>query len=316
MTLSTDPYYQRLLGLMATHQDLDAATAADPELAAGLEAERIHDFVPADVRITDERLPGPHGAIPVRIYRRHQPEDDQPMLVWCHGGAFAFGDIDMPEADVTARMVAARSGAVVVSVDYRRAVGGVHYPVPLDDVVGAYEEAIRLAETYGVSRNRVHLGGASAGANLAAGACLKLRDAGGYLPSSLLLLYPCMHPVLPPASAELAAKLTRLPAQMRFESEVFETGIENYLGAPANTATGYAMPALADVRGLPRTLLVNCEYDNLRASGEAFAAALRAANVEVELRTAPNVTHGHLNRPHLAEAQRTLADMSDWIKEN
>lgn len=315
MMLGTDPYYDRLLGLVTAHQNHDAA-AADPEVAAGLEAERIPDFVPPDVRITDECLPGPHGPVPIRIYRPHQPADDQPMLVWCHGGAFAFGDIHMPEADVTARVIAARAGAVVVSVDYRRAVDGVHYPVPLDDVVGVYEGAIRLADTYGVSRNRVHLGGASAGANLAAGACLKLRDTGGDLPASLLLLYPCMHPVLPPASAELATKLPMLPGHMRFESKAFETVIENYLGAPVTTATGYAMPALADVRGLPRTLLVNCEYDDLRASGEAFAAVLRAADVEVELRTAANVAHGHLNRPHLAAAQRTLADMSDWIKEN
>jgi acetyl esterase/lipase len=123
-----------------------------------------------------------------------------------------------------------------------------------------------------------------------------------------------MHPVLPAASPELVPKLSRLPPQMRYEPEMFEAVIENYLGAPAGTAPSYAMPALADLQGLPRTLVVNCEYDRLRASGEAFADSLRRAEVDTCLRTAPGVAHGHLNRPYLAEAQRTLTDMSHWIK--
>ena len=38
-------------------------------------------------------------------------------LVWAHGGGFAGGDLDMPEADWVSRALAAR-GITVVSVDY------------------------------------------------------------------------------------------------------------------------------------------------------------------------------------------------------
>ncbi|KUO06057.1 alpha/beta hydrolase [Streptomyces caeruleatus] len=312
MTVTADPYYRRLLTLSAAQQDQDGGE--DPERDAGLAPQRIDDFVPPDVMVRDEHLPGLHGPVPVRDYRPHHADGDRPVLVWCHGGAFAYGDIDMPEADVTARVVAERADVVVVSVDYRRAVDGVHYPVPLDDVVAAYEGAIR--QVGAAPRGRVHLGGASAGAALAAGACLRIRDMGGHLPASLILLYPCMHPALPPASPELDATLARLTPRTRFGAEMFEAVIENYLGAPAATAPGYAMPALADLRGLPRTLLVNCQYDELRASGEAFATSLLRAGVDVDLRMAPGVTHGHLNRPQLAEAQRTLTDMACWIEED
>jgi acetyl esterase/lipase len=313
VSADTDQYYERLLALSA--QD-DQQAASDPELAAGLRPQRNDGFVPPDVQVTDDSMPGPNGPVPVRVYRLHHAKDARPVLVWCHGGAFAFGDIDMPEADSTARVIAAQADAVVVSVDYRRAVHGVHHPVPLDDVVAAWTQVTRMAENLGGSPHRIHLGGASAGANLAAGACLKLRDTGGHLPNSLLLLYPCMHPKLPPASAELAAKLPRLLPYMKYDTETLKTVVENYLGAPADTASGHAMPALADLRGLPRTLLINCEYDDLRASGETFAASLTEAGVDVDQHTAPGVTHGHLNRPYLAEAQRTLADMTRWIKEN
>ncbi|WP_181803057.1 alpha/beta hydrolase [Streptomyces shenzhenensis] len=314
MTVTADPYYRRLLTVAAAQQDQDGDD--DPELAVGLAPHRTDGFVPPDVTVHDEDLPGPHGPVPVRVYRPHHADDDRPVLVWCHGGAFAYGDIDMPEADVTARVVAERADAVVVSVDYRRAVDGVHYPVPLDDVVAAYEGAVRLAGDSAAASRRVHLGGASAGAALAAGACLRIRDMSGHLPASLLLLYPCMHPVLPPASPELDAKLARLRPRTRFGADMFAAVIENYLGGPDATASGYAMPAMADLRGLPRTLMVNCEYDDLRASGEEFATSLLHAGVEVCLRMASGVTHGHLNRPHLAEAQRTLTDMARWIEED
>src|SRR6188472_2670313 len=73
---------------------------------------------PLDVHDLD--LPGPHGPIGVRVYRQRPPgASPPPALVWCHGGAFQFGDLDMPEADQTSRAVAARTGGTVVSVDYR-----------------------------------------------------------------------------------------------------------------------------------------------------------------------------------------------------
>ena len=42
---------------------------------------------------------------------------DGTVLVWLHGGAFMFGDLDMPEADETAKQLADR-GTTVFSLDY------------------------------------------------------------------------------------------------------------------------------------------------------------------------------------------------------
>src|SRR5690625_470989 len=66
-----------------------------------------------ELRIEDTRAPGPHGPVPVRIYTpAAAAEGPRPVLVWCHGGAFMHGDLDMPEADQVARGVAGRAGAV------------------------------------------------------------------------------------------------------------------------------------------------------------------------------------------------------------
>ena len=76
---------------------------------------------PEEVTRVDDRLvPGDGVDVPVRVYT---PADavggDAPLLLWLHGGGWVIGDLDT--ADATARALANRSGAVVVSVDYRLA---------------------------------------------------------------------------------------------------------------------------------------------------------------------------------------------------
>jgi acetyl esterase/lipase len=56
------------------------------------------------------------------------------------------------------------------------------------------------------------------------------------------------------------------------------------------------MPVLAVLEGLCPTVVINAEYDGLRASGEAFAAALALAGVDVRQVLVPGVLHGFLNQ--------------------
>ena len=308
-----DPYYARLVGLLATLAvDRDPG---DPELCKRLLAQSVKPerYAPPPAITTDTTAPGPHGSIPVRVYRPAADSVGAPMLVWCHGGGWVGGDLEMAEADATAREVCARAGATVVSVDYRLAGDGVWFPVPLDDVVAAFRWAVVEAAALGADPARVSLGGASAGANLAAGATLRLRDEFGLVPVALLLAYPCVHAALPPASAELAPKVAALTPAMAFAPEILTPTVENYLGGPLESATAYAMPALGDLAGLPPTLILNAEYDGLRASGEAFAELLQAAGVEVEVRCEPGVAHGHLNSPWLPAAEASLTTIAAWV---
>jgi acetyl esterase len=103
------------------------AGLADPATRARLdEFMSITDApAPPAVDVRDDAASGPHGRIPVRIYTPAGGGSDLPCLIWLHGGAFRMGDLNMPEADWTARQVCARAGAVVVSVDYRLCNGGI-----------------------------------------------------------------------------------------------------------------------------------------------------------------------------------------------
>jgi acetyl esterase/lipase len=232
---------------------------------------------------------------------------DRPALLWIHGGAFMFGDLDMPEADWTSREVCARTGGLVVSVDYRLAIGGVHHPVPLDDCVAATRWLRDSADELGVDRARITVGGGSAGGNLAVATALRLRDEDSWLPAALIPVYPVLHPALPEPSPEVAALLDEVPSALRFTPGGTAGINANYLGGQA--ADGYSFPALADLTGLAPTLLVTAEYDDLRTSGESFVELMRAAGGDVRLVQADSMLHGFLNLSATLEPVDAVLDL-------
>ena len=274
------------------------ALVEDPQYAqVRAQFESHPDHQVPDVSVRPDTAPGPHGPVPVRVYDDGGGDGSRPCLVWMHGGGFMMGNLDMPEADWTARELAKRAGAVVVSVDYRLCTGGVHYPVPHDDVVAAVRWARDNASSLGIDPGRVCVGGASAGANLAAGAALKIRDADGQPPAQVIFAYGVAHTVIPPMSADHAALMREVPALLKFPPEATGFLNFNFLGGPLSTADGYAFPALADLRGLCPVLVLNAEYDDLRSSGQAFASALAAAAVDVRQVMVTSMLHGFLNLP-------------------
>ena len=271
----------------------------------------VDGYAAPEADVSSRTAPGPHGEVPVRVYR---PADGQASpfgFVWAHGGAFMFGDLDMPEADVVARELVARTGATVVSVDYRLCHGGVHFPVPHDDVHAAFGWAAGASRLLPDGAPWA-LGGASAGGNLAAGVAQRLRDEGSAVPSALVLAYPVVHDPVPLGSPQLQAQLDLLPIVLRFLPASTAHLNRNYLG-DNDSDVRYAFPARGRVDGLPRTLVLVCEYDDLRPSGEAMADALRTAQVPVTVELVEGVTHGHLNIPGLPAALRSIAGIAAFL---
>ncbi|MFB4420782.1 alpha/beta hydrolase fold domain-containing protein [Streptomyces sp. QL37] len=255
-----------------------------------------------EVDTEDRTVPGPHGEVPVRLYRPRRRAADRALL-WLHGGGFMGGNLEMPEAHVVSAELAARSGALVVSVDYRLAVDGTHYPVPVDDVDATWRW---LTESGWTNSGSVALGGASAGAALALSVALRLRDQGQRLPDGLLLAYPFAHFPTPSLDTASAEQMSVLPSLMRFTPESIEHMVRNYVGR-ISALPAYAMPGAADLTGLPPTSLVLAEYDDLRPSGELLRRQMEETGVPVETYFSPGMTHGHLNRgPSLGEVDRSL----------
>jgi acetyl esterase len=274
----------------------------------------------------DLTLDGPHGSLRVRLYRAGTPAPGAPALVWSHGGAFAYGDLDMPESDWVARQLAER-GISVLAVDYQlapepdvpgftgpdRRTTGARFPVASEEVTAAFEWMRDNADRLGASPGNIAFGGASAGANLTAGAALRLRDAGGGQPRSVILAYPLVHPDLPIARPEVAEKIEALPPEARFPPEIVELLNLNYVDDPAHLAHPYAFAGGKNLAGLPPTFILNSDADDLRSSGEQFGAELVAAGVDVLVCHEPGTRHGHLNEPENPAAVRSIDRMAAWI---
>ena len=263
-------------------------------------------------------MSGPYGAADglVRVY----PADaaatrPAPGLVWTHGGGFAAGDLDMPEADWVARSLAAR-GVTVVSVDYRLVGDGCRYPAPSDDVLAAWRWTLAHAEDLGVDPDRLAIGGASAGANLVTGAVLRLLQPARQLPAGVFLAYPTLLAVQPAPDAALRALLDANPDADRFDPDRVRSMYESYLGGPVDDAPLPAVPgraAASELAGFPPVLMINDEIDELRVSGEVFAWTLVDAGVPLELVVEPGTEHGHLNRPGGAAASDSIERVERWI---
>ena len=255
----------------------------------------------------DLSVPASRGDIPARLYL---PEGTpKGALVWAHGGSFIGGNLDMPEANWVSLALAAR-GFAVLSVEYTKALHGVHFPVPSLDLLDAWNWAV---DNLGVSVATMHLGGASAGGNLATGVGVRLRDGQGPLPASLVLVYPLLHDVLPEGSAAARAAAETLDANDRFPQSMVDQIVANYLGTGQTPDSPYAYAAYADLTGMPPLFILNSERDEHRYSGEEFARQAMDAGVAIDVSYEPGSRHGHLDRPHAPEAQRSIARIAHWL---
>ena len=274
---------------------------ADPR--AGIDTAALRERFPrlSKVQIHDLTIETPHGPQPARTYRDPSAPSTGRGLVWVHGGAFIGGHLDMPESNWVALELAAR-GVPVFAVDYTKCLGQAHFPVPSDDVLAAWRFARENAvELLGVDPGELFLGGGSAGGNLTAGVAVRIRDAAESAPAGLVLVYPALHPNGPEASRELDLESPMSGLTM------------NFVGDVAVLDDPHAFAGLSGGRRLPPMLVVACENDPLRTSGEVFARLVTDAGGSADLHLEPGADHGHIDHPGDAGALRTLAAMAEWV---
>lgn len=259
---------------------------------------------------TDATIPGPAGPIPVRWYRSDELDSDAPAptLVWAHGGGWQYGDLDMPEADSVAQVIAAGLPGVVVSVDYRLAPEHRH-PAALDDVRAAFRWVASEGAARGVDPTRVALGGGSAGGHLAALVALDLA-AEDRTPAALLLAYP----VTDPAGGPYEQRHPDCPPVLWLGEEGTTSLFEGYVGD--TPVAEHPVPASRNLARLPPTLVTTAEVDSLRAQAVRFVELARTAGADVAHHEVGGVLHGYLNtigdEPLVDDA---LADHLAWLRD-
>lgn len=113
-----------------------------------------------------------------------------PGILWIHGGGYVLGMASMVTYSM-GRMLASKYGGVVVSPEYRLAKKA-PYPAALEDCYAALKYMYDHSDELGIDRNRIIVGGESAGGGLAAAVCQYARDKGEVPVSFQILLYPML----------------------------------------------------------------------------------------------------------------------------
>ena len=143
--------------------------------------------------VVDRTIPGPGGAIPLRLYAPAGDADNRPLVMIFHGGGFVFGGID-GYYDHVCRVVCAHAGCCVIAVAYRLAPED-KFPAATDDCYAALQWAVMHGRELGVDTAKVFVAGGSAGANLAAVTALRARQrrTGTVWPTPVLSAHRLSH---------------------------------------------------------------------------------------------------------------------------
>ena len=211
------------------YETLSAPEARELFLAA---REVLAPDPPPVAEIRELSAPGPTGAaIPLRLYRgaTTAAADILPALVYFHGGGWVIGDLDTH--DSLCRHLANAARCIVVAVDYRLAPEH-KFPAAVEDCFAATSWVAQEAAALGIDRERLAVGGDSAGGNLAAVVSLIARDQGMPKLRCQALLYPAVECGMTHASHDRFAEgylLTR-PTMKWFH--------DHYLRGPADPMIG------------------------------------------------------------------------------
>ena len=211
-------------------------------------------------------------------------------LLWVHGGGWCIGDLD--GFDRVCRSLANAGGMEVVSVDYRLAPEH-PFPAPLEDVRAAIAWA---------SEGPLVVGGDSAGANLAT---VALQE-GNEGVRAQILVYPVTDGTMSGESYGSADQRMLGVDEMRSCWAAYRGD------RPADDPELSPLHA-EDLSGQPPALVVTARHDILRSDGEAYAAALRAAGVDVTFSEYADMTHGFLRWGGVVDRSRELiAEVAEY----
>lgn len=241
----------------------------------------ILDVVPAPMHAIERvAIAARDGArIEASLYLPHAPSlaEPLPVLVYYHGGGFTVGSVATHDALV--RAFARDAQCAVLSVDYRLA-PEYKFPTAHHDAEDALLWLHAHAPSFGLDRDRIAVGGDSAGGTLAT-VCALLAPAHGIELVLQLLIYPGV------TGHQRTESHERLAQGYLLSSETIQWFFEQYLNDAAERDDwrfapydGTGAPAFA---GIAPAWIAAAEYDPLYDEDIAYAAKLEAAGVRVTL---------------------------------
>lgn len=278
--LNIHPDFQKIRGMELRFKPwIFALLNGAVHLAAAMKWSKYKDIV------THHTVIGLDGhRVPVWIIRPENLKVPSPTLIYSHGGWWVMKHA--PQHIENAVRYARKANCCVVFVDYRLAYRH-PFPAAFNDCYSALIWANQNAEKLGFDKERIAVGGDSAGGAIAAGAAQKARDE-GILLCGQLLIYPVTDSDCKSESSKLFVDVAP------FKRENPNSRWEMYLGHPAaDGVPNYASPIHGKLANLAQAYVETNEFDVLRDEAAAYAKALIDNNVSVCLNETKGTVHGY-----------------------
>ena len=209
---------------------------------------------------------------------------DAPCLVYFHGGGFFFEGAGYHYR--IAKRYALECGCRVVFAQYRLAPKFPH-PTPSEDCYAILRWTFEHARSLKIDKEKIAVGGDSAGGALAAAVCRMALDRGTDMPLFQLLVYPVTDRRMCYASCRTYTDTPMWNAKLSVKMW------EGYVPNEDAPAIAYASPMEGErFDGLPAAYVETAEFDCLHDEGVAYAKALQDAGVDVTLNETKGTMHG------------------------
>jgi cation diffusion facilitator CzcD-associated flavoprotein CzcO/acetyl esterase/lipase len=273
-------------GLLAAMAELDLppidSMSVEDARAFMEESAAMNPPGPDVGEVIDGTLPGAGGAeLEYRLYRPATP-GPHPLVAYFHGGGWVLGS--HTSDDALCRDLCNRSGAVIVSVNYRHAPEA-RFPAAADDGLAATTWIADHAEELGGIPGQLAVAGWSAGANVAAVTAQQAKLLGGPGIVGQVLLNPVTD-----CDSTRPSYIDNAEGYMLTKA-LMDWFWDHYCD-PTDRTDPKASPLRAnDLSGLPPAMIVTCQFDPLRDEGDAYADALAAAGVPVRHLQCEGQTH-------------------------
>ncbi|MFI8183193.1 alpha/beta hydrolase [Actinacidiphila glaucinigra] len=243
---------------------------------------------------------GEYGSVRARIIRPEGATETLPVVFYIHGAGWVFGDENTHDRLV--RELAVGTNAAVVFPVYDLAPEA-KYPTQIEQNYAVGKWILSNGEDRKLDASRLAVCGDSVGGNMSTVFALMAKDRGDIDVAAQVLLYPVTDADFDTPSYQQFAEgyyLTRDGMKWFWDA---------YTSDPGQRAEIYASPLRAGVeqlRGLPTTLVITDEADVLRDEGEAYAAKLREAGVDVTAVRVLGMVHDFLMLDSLRDSKATV----------
>lgn len=205
------------------------------------------------------------------------------LLFHCHGGGFRNGTLAGWDAPL--RQIVRESGVAVLSIGYALS-PEYKFPVAFEEIVAILKEVIENETLKGHIFENFALSGDSAGANLALGAAIALRNHGVDALRYLLLFYGVYSKDVMSASWQHSSGYGGHGLSSKSMSAYWESYLEN------DESSWRVQPLHANLAHLPPSRIVVGELDPLLDENVALDIKLNAAGVSSSLEVLPGIIHG------------------------